>query len=194
MVQQTIVNLVTLRKPKLKLADEMRSDPFWEFGSFGCTRCHQKNVMNPKRIHELRGNVLAFAQPGEGDFRLVYVTPPVKVSHHGSFAELTWEPAEMPLTYESAPVLISNREVSATPALEEMLSGVDRSTTVGSFGSKFRSRRRPLPIEVGQQLVEVYTDFRENGATVAEHYIDALPYQPPLIDNNREQTYRELLA
>lgn len=36
--------IVHLRQPSNN-ADEKRSDPFWEFGSFGLTGCHCKNLL-----------------------------------------------------------------------------------------------------------------------------------------------------
>jgi hypothetical protein len=39
------VFVVMLRRPR---KNDRRSDPFWEFGSFGCTGCHGKNLLHPK--------------------------------------------------------------------------------------------------------------------------------------------------
>ena len=58
-----IIRIVMLRRPR-KDGKEMRSDPFWEFGSFGITGCHANNIMHPKRCKELEGTRLAFAQGG----------------------------------------------------------------------------------------------------------------------------------
>ena len=41
--------------------------------------------------------------------------------HHGLFAEATWRPAEMPLAYRSAPVLVDDRGGSDVPALIGMI-------------------------------------------------------------------------
>src|SRR5205814_8322552 len=57
--------------------------PLWEFGSFGCTGCHNRNLMNPNRLTELSGARLAFAQNGDLGIKLVHLTPPVSVVHHG---------------------------------------------------------------------------------------------------------------
>jgi hypothetical protein len=48
------VIMVHLRRPKTHCPNEMRSDPFWEFGSFGCTRCHGRILMNPPRSMRLK--------------------------------------------------------------------------------------------------------------------------------------------
>ena len=53
------VIIVLLRRPYRHQSDERRDDPFWEFGSFGCTGCHRTNLMNPRRSHELVGKHLA---------------------------------------------------------------------------------------------------------------------------------------
>jgi hypothetical protein len=39
------VIIVMLRQPRLDDPNEMRTDPLWEFGSFGCTGCHRKSLM-----------------------------------------------------------------------------------------------------------------------------------------------------
>lgn len=46
------VVFVMLRQPRRDNPGEMRTDPLWEFGSFGCTRCHSRNLMNPFKVHE----------------------------------------------------------------------------------------------------------------------------------------------
>ena len=43
------VIIVLLRRPRRDAA-ERRTDPMYEFGSFGCTGCHRGNLMNPDRI------------------------------------------------------------------------------------------------------------------------------------------------
>ena len=188
------VVFVMLRQPRRDNPAEMRTDPFWEFGSFGCTRCHSRNLTNPRKVHELSGNLLAFAQGGDAEVRLVLVTPPVAMVHHGLFAEATWQPAEMPLAYRSAPVLVDNHGGSDVPAFIEMIDGVRRSTPVARFASKFRSRRRPLPADVGRQVVAVYQHFRQRGAPIARHYADSMPFPPPRIDRDRKRTYATLVS
>ena len=87
----TRVIIVHLRQPVRGDPSEMRSDPFYEFGSFGCTECHLKNLMNPRRSHELEGVRFAFAQGGTLGFRLVHLTPPARVVNHraATFEELS---------------------------------------------------------------------------------------------------------
>lgn len=142
----------------------------------------------------MSGSVLAFAQGGDSEVRLVHVTPPVAVVHHGLFAEATWRPTEMPLTHRSAPVLVDNHGGSDVPMLVQMIDDVRRSTPVARFASKFRSRCRPLPADVGRQVVAVYRDVRERGAPIARHYADSMPFPPPKIDRNRKRTYATLVS
>lgn len=53
------VFMVVLRQPQ---KNDQRSDPFWEFGSFGVTKCHAKNSISFKNASCLEGGRLAFAQ------------------------------------------------------------------------------------------------------------------------------------
>jgi len=62
------VVMVHLRQPKRQDPRERRSDPFYDFGRFGCTGCHRTNLMNPAKIGELDGVRLAMAQGGRGGF------------------------------------------------------------------------------------------------------------------------------
>ena len=183
-----------LRQPDRGDPNEMRTDPLWEFGSFGCTRCHITNLMNPNKIHELEDVRLAFAQGGDGQIRLVHVTPPIRTEHHGSFAEAIWRPIDMPLKFHCAPVLMKNDGYSDTPLILEMIENVNRPTPVSRFSSKFRSRRRSLSCELGRQIVSVYEDRRANGAKVAKCYTEALPDRPGLINSDRLGTYEWLLS
>src|SRR6516165_3609445 len=146
------VVLVMLRQPRSDNPNEMRTDPLWEFGSFGCTGCHRTNLMNPRKLSKLNEARLAFAQNGPYGVKLVHVTPPVRLISHGSFGEAKWSPAEMPLSYDTAPTLVNNHGFSDIPNLLEMISGVHRGSPVAKFASKFRSRRLPLPASIGQRI------------------------------------------
>jgi hypothetical protein len=189
------VILVMLRRPRLNNPNEMRTDPLWEFGSFGCTRCHRANLMNPAKLTELEGVRFAFAQNGPYGIKLVYLTPPIRTLHHGSFGEAKWSPPEMPFTYSSAPILVNNLGASDVPLLMEMLIGVRRGSNVARFASKFRSTRQPLPPSVAKQVIAVYERQRSNGGSgsIARSYVDALPCAPPRVDHNRKATYQQLL-
>lgn len=190
---QDEVVIAMLRQPRLNDPTEQRNDPFWEFGSFGVTGCHGSNLLNPKKAHQLDGKRIAFAQGGPDGIKLVYVTPPVSVRYHVDCVELNWSPAAMPLTYDSAPTLIDNTGYSDFPALLALIGNTARTTPVGQFSSKFRSRREPVPISLGNQLLSVFLVAERDGGERATRYIDCLPYPPPRIDQNRRQTYRELI-
>ncbi len=69
------VYFVHLRRPR-NLNDQ-RADPFYEYGSFGCTGCHSKNLLHPRHAEKLNGARLAFVQGGNLGSRLVFLTPPI---------------------------------------------------------------------------------------------------------------------
>jgi hypothetical protein len=150
--------------------------------------------MNPRKLTELNGARLAFAQNGPHGVKLVHVTPPVRTLHHDSLGEAKWSPAEMPLTYAAAPTLVNNLGFSDIPSILDLLRGVRRGSPVAQFASKFRSTRSPLPASVGKQLISVYQRARRGRGSVALSYVDALPHAPPRVDDDREVTYRRLLG
>jgi hypothetical protein len=91
------VVIVLLRRPKPRSVNpsEKRSDPFWEFGSFGVTGCHAKNLMSSRSAERLNGVRLAFAQGGTQGTRLVCLTcltPPVNFVDQGLRIEARWAP------------------------------------------------------------------------------------------------------
>ena len=189
------VVVVHLRRPHLSNPKEMRSDPFWEFGSFGLTGCHSKNLMNPKKSSELNGARFAFAQGGELGMRLVYLSPPIKIALHGSLCEAIWQPHEMPFKYSAAPVLIDHAGGTGFPLLKRFLKRTDRGGWLGRFSSRFRSRRQPLEAQLSEELVRVYEKARRSApaSALSRFYIDALPYAPPNVDRYRESTYSDRL-
>lgn len=187
------VIVVYLRRPHAAV-DERRDDPFWEFGSFGCTRCHCRNLLNPRRSSELRGSHFAFVQGGNDGCRLVYVTPPISVRSVGGISEAIWSPAEMPFTYASAPTVIDNYGRSDVPLLADMAHGVRKPTPVSRFASAFRTRRQALAGEVGAQVLSAYQKFRAGPGHVAARYEQAMPYPPPRIEHDRASRYQWLLS
>jgi hypothetical protein len=191
------VVIVHLRRPKskAKCPEEMRSDPFWEFGSFGITTCHGRNLMHPDNAESLGGVRLAFAQGGKQGTRLVYLTPPVRIKQHRDRIEARWTPREMPFRYHDAPILVSNEHKSNFRRLESALKGGGRKLE-GQFGSSFRSRSEPLDADLAEELVRVYTRLRKKAplSAVAGRYVDALPWSPPKIDGERKKTYLEKLS
>jgi len=187
--------MVHLRQPRRGNPNEMRSDPFFEFGSFGCTNCHSSNLMHPKRIDELEGVRLAFAQGGPMGFRLVLLSPPVRVVRHKKCCELRWTPVEMPFRYKESPLLIDNDGESDFEEIPRWLYQVNRPTWLGRFSSKFRSRRTPLPNELAAELCSEYHRKRTTAPTTsfATSYEHSMPIPPNLVDRNRKQTYEALL-
>ena len=181
-----------LRRPVTSKPDERRDDPFWEFGSFGCTGCHNRNVMNPRRSAELEGAHFAFVQGGNLGYRLVHVTPPISVHALGNLCEVRWSPTEMPLAYAAAPLVVDNQGRSDVPELAQMTGRVRRSTPVARFASAFRTQRTPLAGVVGAQVLATYQRFRDGGAQKATHYYSAMPYPPPLIVSDRKARYERL--
>lgn len=181
------VILVHLRQPNRADANEARSDPFFEHGSFGCTGCHVRNLMHPARADELDGTRFGFAQGGRLGFRLVHLTPPVRVVKHEHLVEVIWEPVDAPFRYSCAPVLVDAAGYSDFPGLVRMLDGVRRASWAARFSSKFRSRRAQLPSAVANEVARVF-DSRHSQASrtaLAATYIDTLPYPPPQPDADR---------
>lgn len=187
------VVVVHLRRPR-RAAGETRADPFYEFGSFGCTGCHSRNLMHPDRIDELSGVRLAFAQGGEKGFRLVLLTPPVRAVKHANRCELRWDPTGGPFRYAHAPLLIDNDGRSDFPLFKRTLVA-DRETWLGVFSSQFRSRRTPLAHAVAGEMLAVYKAIaaRAEADAFAHCYSDTMPYPPPTIDTQRNRTYQECL-
>jgi hypothetical protein len=191
------VVVALLRQPRSHDMNEMRSDPFWEFGSFGLTGCHKTNLMHPRRIGELAGARVAFVQGGDAGFKLVYLTPPVTPTPYADRSQINWQPdPAMPFRYERAPVVIAPDGRTDLPLLLPIFKDVRRSGWMGRFASKFRTRREPLSPAQARQMIDVWTSW--NGAADPGHfahiYTDALPYSPPKTDFGRRETYDRLLA
>ena len=187
------VIIVHLRRPTSK-PDEKRSDPFWEFGSFGITGCHSNNLMNPKNADKLNGVRLAFAQGGNRGTRLVYLTPPVKITKHRGRIEAFWahpKDHKMPFRYDDAPILASNKAESEFPKLAKSVMSVRRRKQEGQFASKYRSSATCIPDGLADEMIRIYTKKRmkAQGSEIARFYWEALPWCPPLPDRNRKQTY-----
>ncbi|MEM9882612.1 MAG: hypothetical protein AAF800_06825 [Planctomycetota bacterium] len=187
------VVVVHLRRPNRANATESRDDPFWEVGSFGCTGCHRRNLMNPKRLDELHDVRLAFAQGGDLGYRLVMLTPPVTVTHYSDRGELRWKPPAMPMRYELAPLILDNSGATELPQLANLCGHANRTTRVAQFASCFRSRRRPIPAAVAAEVIRVW-EAKRNEAYLATSYEQAMPYPPNLIDKHRHENYAKRIA
>jgi hypothetical protein len=191
------VVIVQLRRPKSKAEDpeEMRSDPFWEFGSFGVTGCHGRNLMHPKNASALVGVRLAFAQGGKLGTRLVFLTPPVSVVKHENLIEAVWNPHSKPFRYDRAPILVSNNAPSNFPKLAGRCKSRLPRTIEAIFSSRFRSRTSHLESELADELIRGYESFRRKASRfdISKCYSNALPWEPPQIDQHRQETYEQKL-
>jgi hypothetical protein len=189
------VYIVHLRRPT-KDKDEQRTDPLWEFGSFGCTKCHCRNLLHPKRAWRREGARLAFAQGGKKGFRLVMLTGPITVRHWKDRCEAQWDPQDMPFRYADAPLLVRNDGASDFPKIRALAKRTRRSTLEGGFSSCFRTRSSPLIEDLAAEVIEVYQRMRKaaSALSISKTYVDALPQLPPRPDTDRAGTYRRLLA
>jgi hypothetical protein len=191
------VFLVYLRKPR-RISDQ-REDPFWEFGSFGITLCHHRNLLSPNDSKKLVGARLAFIQPGPGCTKLVHVTPPVAVRRYRrrrrqeDVLETRWRPRTMPLSFDYAPTLIDRRGRSAFPLLKKMLRGIKGRTPLTKFASKFRTRSKPLPQDVSAEVLDKYRQARREAgsAGIAKNSVDAF-HGKTGVTYDRRTRYRRL--
>jgi hypothetical protein len=103
--------------------------------------------------------------------------------------EAVWSPTDMPLAYKTAPLVVDNKAPSDVPMLADMVRDFRRPTPVSRFASGFRSRRKAVAGEVGTQILSVYQQFRRGGAEVAKDYVQAMPYEPPQIEQDRRARY-----
>lgn len=196
------VYMVVLRRPRKK--KDLRSDPFWEFGSFGCTGCHAHNLLHPKHQKELKGARLAFAQGGKLGFLLVLLTPPIRqvIQHkYKQRLECRWRSTRnMPFKYEEAPRLTGK----IFPEVRAAVEGVVKDTLQEKFASKFRAQSHPLDSSIADKIVRVWRDRRGSRwrSDVAVRYEQALPISQELpVDKksvaasiaSRKREYRELL-
>ncbi len=190
------VIIVVLRQPRRSEPDEKRTDPLWEFGSFGLTTCKKRSLLHPNNIDDLAGARLAFAQGGELGFKLVYLTSPVTPVRHVRLVEARWSSVHMPFKYKQAPLLINNDDESDFPLLKKFIMPVNCHTGKKRFASKFRSCKTPLDPDLAAEVIRVFEQKFDlnNPDLIAATYVEALPYSPPCIDTDREQTYHHLLA
>lgn len=190
------VVVVILRQPDGNNPREMRSDPFWEFGSFGCTHCHEHNLMNPAKASRLIGARLAFSQGGRDGFKLVFLSPPITIRKYTNCCEAHWEEGlqKMPFKYGRAPLLVNNNGETDFPALRRMIESVQRSTWMGKLASEFRARCRDVPTIVAREILSRYYHRLQaaHATDFAESYDQAMDTAPCMIDRNRADTYRRL--
>lgn len=182
------VILVMLRQPRS--SEDPRTDPLYEFGSFGLTGCHNGNLLKGDAAQGAR---LGFVQGGPRQMRLVMLTPPVKVVHHRGGSEATWSPARLPLRFDAAPLLAGADGRSDVPGMIAALRGGARSTLSAQFASNFRSRVKPLEPKLAAAIVEAWERASADRRAWAKRYDDSLvrPLDSPELD--RERSWRRLL-
>jgi hypothetical protein len=152
------VFFVHLRRPR---KNDSRHDPFYEFGSFGCTKCHCKHLFHPRHAEELEGARLAFVQGGNRGSRLVFLTPPITVRVWSDNCEAIWTPVGMPFKYSEAPLLVSNERRSDFPLIEQFARETECPTIDSGLSSLLRSRAHPLPIEIAKHLISTFERQRK---------------------------------
>jgi hypothetical protein len=184
------VFLVHLRRPR-NHAGERRDDPYYEFGSFGCTGCHSRNLMHPRHADELEGARLGFVQGGHLGTRLVYLSPPIKVVRWKDRCEARWRPHAKPFRYAFAPILASNRRRGDFHGVERFARATRRTSIEGGLSSRFRNRTKALDEKLAAEVVQVYERLRSRAgrSSFAKTYDLALPFPPPDVDRQRRRTY-----
>jgi hypothetical protein len=192
--------IVFLRRPR---KDDGRTDPYWEFGSFGCTGCHGKNLLNPEREHVKTGDRLAFVQGGDQGCKLLLITPPVqRVQHANARMELRWNRAAQPFRYNSkcAPVL-AHPGVAETDLVElgKMMNAADRTTAQAKLASCFRSRCQAIDPKPAAELTVLFDKARQTAKPsqdFIQSYTDALPWRisAPLSLQARKREYQNLTS
>ncbi len=199
----TRVFFVHLRRPKD--SGDQRADPFYEVGSFGCTGCHSRNLLHPKNAPKLNGASLAFVQGGRFGSRLVLLTPPITavkkwIKHDKGkwvpIREVKWKPADMPLRYADAPVLVSNDGHSHFPSVKEYvrLHAPRCPSLVNGLSSLLRSRTGELDETMAKEVDRVYRKWRRKAVArsgIASKYHETMNPAPRNPDPKRKATYRE---
>lgn len=170
---------------------DARDDPFWEYGTFGCTGCHDKQVKSGR----LDGACLGFIQGGADTLRLVYLTPPVRTTFGQPGAMVEWEPHDMPFRFNDSPLLIDQVGYTNFPLLRQHVEGVKRSAWLGKLSSAFRSRTSPLAPQQAAEVIEVFERARTQVGPggFASQYCEAIPPVPMDCRSDRAKRYRMFL-
>ena len=90
---------------------------------------------------------------------------------------------------------LENRPMVRNTALLEFVEDTNRSTPVGKFSSRFRSRKEPLPPQIADEILSIWDSSARNAARSAS-YVEALPYPPnrPLNARDRRERFQELMG
>lgn len=184
---------VHLRRPvsASKNENERRDDPFYEFGSFGCTGCHKSNLLHQHNAEKLVGARLAFVQGGSCGSRLVLLTPPITVMECQDRCVAIWVPIKKPFKYSHAPILASNDGRSDFLKIKKFALKARGTTIEGKLTSRLRTRAKELPLDLANHVIEIYERMRAAAkpSAFASKYYETLPYLPPCPDENRRATY-----
>jgi hypothetical protein len=195
------VFIVMLRQPHGK--GDGRADPFWEFGSFGCTGCHSKNLLHPKNCTIVDGDRIAFVQGGHLGSRLMLVTLPVRRILHRPGTpkprlEIRWDPGAKPFRYDRAPSLFETPgpgKPGLFPKLADSIETTHRSTIDAKFASRFRARARSLKNDLALELVAGFelAIAMAKPSDFIRHYTEALPWiDPGAVISDRKAAYQTL--
>jgi hypothetical protein len=161
--------IVLLRRPKQ--SSDFRDDPFWEFGSFGSTGCHSRNLLHPKNTKIVDGDRLAFVQGGSEGMRIVAVTPPVTVGGSNARIEICWDESFRPLAYQDALSAVDNAGNSSVPLLFANISKINRSTYCGKFSSAYRSRSTAVTDKIAKEIIRAFDAVK---ALPTSNYVEAI--------------------
>ena len=193
--------IVMLRRPG---KGDPRADPYWEFGSFGCTGCHSKNLLHPKNCQICNGDRLAFVQGGHLGPRLLLVTPSVeRIEHPGGGPkgriEVRWDSGQKPFRYDRAPALFESPAPSKPglfSRLADSIAHTNRPTIEAKWASRFRARASPLNPELAIELQAGFNAAvkRAKGSGLIIRYEDALPWCdcPSTVTERRQKYLRGL--
>lgn len=191
--------LVFLRQPRAAKTLDKRSDPFWEFGSFGLTGCHSRNLMHPKNVHRLNGQDIGFIQTGffggVRGVRIVNIVTVESVVCHLDVCEVKWDPTNLPFKFSSSLLLLDNNGYYLSEDLKKMVNSVNRQTPVAKFSSKFRTRSFPVPENVKNDILLNFGALKKQSKAedIVDFYWQAIGREPPVLDQDRSKTYEELL-
>lgn len=150
---------------------DRRDDPFWEYGSFGCTGCHGKNLLHPRWTRLRDGDRIAFLQGGRGEIRVVGMTPAILVRGSTARIEVRWNARYRPLPYSDAPLLVNNQGRSAFREVLPILKGTRRTTYCAMAASRFRSRTAPIDGALARQILSW---FAKSNLPRIDVYADAV--------------------
>lgn len=177
--------VVYLRRPH---GNDQRSDPFWEFNSFGRTGCHSRNLLSPRCRIEPGVSSVLFLQGGAGSIRAVALA---EVSEIVSFTlpargqkskregrELRWGSIIGPFVFESAPLLLDNDRNSEFQMLAEyLLKRTRRNTPVAAVASRLRARAKELDAPFAVEVRDLFARWKGRLASAFHETIEEGPWR-----------------